>query len=333
MWYLTMKFLIMITHAKLLHTTMKCVQPFFLLVVIFSQRLFKENVYIWSSFAFECFPFLMMTNFNLTKLKKSLFKKTKKEWQINYLFFVQWVFIYVHWSINDVTVLISTHQCFQLQNLLCDYNKLQSHKWFNIAIIIILVLLHMYKNIYAHTHKHIQINHTIIYVLYTYINAQHLIYWQGQHVCDALFHTRDPTPIWHPLLDTYTTVLLLQSIQYSSHTLCHSMHVLHSAWSCPPEASHALGAVVTRSGWILSFVSTICAVHIALKFISTRKPMGPLWKDFANRNVAAILVFKHLCGSKISCLAHLLSYLLKEMLATHTVKCSITVDCTVAELL
>jgi hypothetical protein len=40
----------------------------------------------------------------------------------------------------------------------------------------------------------------------------------------------------------------------------------------------------------------LCAVHIAVKFISTQKPMGPLWKDFANRNVAAILVFKlYLC--------------------------------------
>ncbi len=150
MWYLTVKFLIMIAHAKLLHTTMKCVQPFFLLVVIFSQCLFKENVYIRSSFASESFPFLMMTNFNLPKLIFYLKKKKKKELQINYLIFVWWVFIYVHWSINDVTFLISTHQCFQLQNLLCDYNKLQSHKWFNIAIIIIL-LLHMYKK-YMHIH-------------------------------------------------------------------------------------------------------------------------------------------------------------------------------------
>jgi hypothetical protein len=54
----------------------------------------------------------------------------------------------------------------------------------------ILTLLHLYKHIYAQTHKHIQINHRIIYVyLCTYINAhvQHFIYWQGQHVCDALF--------------------------------------------------------------------------------------------------------------------------------------------------
>jgi len=59
----------------------------------------------------------------------------------------------------------------------CNYNNLS--------------LLHMYKNIYAHTHKHLQINHTLIYVLYTYINAQHLFYWQGQRVCDALFHTQE----------------------------------------------------------------------------------------------------------------------------------------------
>jgi hypothetical protein len=87
---------------------------------------------------------------------------------------------FVCWSFNDFIFLINMHQCFQLQKLVCEYNKLQLHNWFNIATIIILTLLHMYKHIYAHTHKHIQINHTTIYVfLYTYINAhvQHLVYW------------------------------------------------------------------------------------------------------------------------------------------------------------
>jgi hypothetical protein len=70
---------------------------------------------------------------------------------------------FVCWSFHDLTFKTSVHQCFQLQNLLCDYNKLQSHKWLNIASIIILTLLHMYKHIYAHTHKQLQINHTIIY--------------------------------------------------------------------------------------------------------------------------------------------------------------------------
>jgi hypothetical protein len=71
---------------------------------------------------------------------------------------------FVCWSFNDFIFLISTHQCFQLQNLVCDYSLLQLHKWFNIATIIFLTLLHMYKHIYAHTRKHIQINHTTIYV-------------------------------------------------------------------------------------------------------------------------------------------------------------------------
>jgi uncharacterized protein YerC len=58
---------------------------------------------------------------------------------------------FVHLLCNVFIFLINTHGCFQLQNLLCEYNKLQSHKRFNIAITMILTLLHMYKHIYAHT--------------------------------------------------------------------------------------------------------------------------------------------------------------------------------------
>jgi len=62
---------------------------------------------------------------------------------------------FVHWSFNDFIFLINMHQCFQLQNILCDFNKLQSNKWIKIATIIFLMWLHMYKHIYAHTFKQI----------------------------------------------------------------------------------------------------------------------------------------------------------------------------------
>jgi hypothetical protein len=48
-----------------------------------------------------------------------------------------------------------------------------SRTCFNIATIIILTLLPMYKHIYAHTHKHIQINHTIIYAC-VYLHNLHM---------------------------------------------------------------------------------------------------------------------------------------------------------------
>jgi len=74
----------------------------------------------------------------------------------------------------------------------------------------------MYKHIYAHTHKHIQIKHKVIYVyLYTYINAhvQHFIYWQGQHVCDALFISFVTLRFPKTTMPCVTFIILLESIQ------------------------------------------------------------------------------------------------------------------------
>jgi hypothetical protein len=48
-------------------------------------------------------------------------------------------------SFNGLNFLVNIYQCFQLQNLLCLCNKLQSHKWFNSANITTLTLLHMYN--------------------------------------------------------------------------------------------------------------------------------------------------------------------------------------------
>ncbi len=70
------------------------------------------------------------------------------------------------------------HQCFQLQNLLCDCNKLRKHKWFNIATIIILTLLHTSINTFMHIQKITYTNKSRDYI---YINAhvQNIIYWEG----------------------------------------------------------------------------------------------------------------------------------------------------------
>ncbi len=74
---------------------------------------------------------------------------------------------FVHWLFNDFIFLINnTNQCFQLQNLLCECNRLYSHKWFNIVIIIILTILHMYKHMYAHIDKSLTHTHIFIYFVY-----------------------------------------------------------------------------------------------------------------------------------------------------------------------
>jgi len=103
-----------------------------------------------------------MTNVNFTKLKNHIFFFYKRRMTNKKSNFRSMDVHFVSWSFNDFTFKLV---CINVFNCKIYYvtNKLQSHKWFNIATIIILMLLHMDKHVYAHTHKQIQINHIIIY--------------------------------------------------------------------------------------------------------------------------------------------------------------------------
>jgi hypothetical protein len=129
MWYLTMKLFLSWSQMQNCCTQQQQwnVSNHFFANCNFSQCLLKNYVQFWLSFAFECF-FLTMTNVNLTKLKKNIFSSLrKKEWPISYLVLVRWMFILCIGCSMISFSLINTHKCFQLQNLLCECNKLYSH--------------------------------------------------------------------------------------------------------------------------------------------------------------------------------------------------------------
>ncbi len=83
---------------------------------------------------------------------------------------------FLSWSFNGLIVLFNIHQCFQLQNLLRLCNKLQSHKWSNIANIVnnINIMTHVYTHVCTYTQTHTNKSQNYIYI---YIYIQHLIYW------------------------------------------------------------------------------------------------------------------------------------------------------------
>jgi hypothetical protein len=71
---------------------------------------------------------------------------------------------FLRWLFNGFIFLINTHQCFQFQNLLCAYNKLLSHKWFNIATICYYTCINTHMCTYTQTHSNKSQNNIYIFV-------------------------------------------------------------------------------------------------------------------------------------------------------------------------